>query len=56
MSYIPSHAMPHTFAHEDEDYREPGGRIEPQPEAGHSMALKLAGAALAGFLVYRVLR
>ena len=56
MSYIPSHAMPHTFAHEDEDYREPGERKEPQAEANSSIGLKLAGAALAGFLLYRALR
>ncbi len=54
MSYIPSHAMPHTFVHdEDEDT---GERRQRAGDAGPSNALKIGGAALLGYLLYRALR
>lgn len=46
MSYIPSHAMPHTYVHED---KEETPRERPN-------ALVIAGAALLGFLLYKALR
>jgi hypothetical protein len=50
MSYIPSHAMPHAYAHEeDEGARHRGG-------AKSSSALMIGGAALVGYLLYRVFR
>lgn len=47
MSYIPSHAMPHAYVHEDE--------AETAPRKGPS-ALMIAGGALLGFLLYKALR
>ncbi len=49
MSYIPSHAMPHAYVHEDED--EAARKRQPP-----SNALKIAGGALLGYLLYRALR
>lgn len=54
MSYIPSHAMPHTYVHEDD--RDENGRKRSEGGANLPTALKLVGAALAGLFVYRVLR
>jgi hypothetical protein len=53
VSYIPSHAMPHAYVHDDEDETE-----RDRPEAGSrpSNALMLGGAALVGYLLYRALR
>lgn len=47
MSYIPSHAMPHAYAHDEEEE-------SPPPKA--SSALMIAGGALLGFLLYKALR
>ena len=46
MSYIPSHAMPHAYVHEEE---------ESAPRKPPS-ALMIAGGALLGFLLYKALR
>ena len=52
MSYIPSHAMPHAYVHdEDED-----GEARQRRDAQASTALKIGGAALVGWLLYRALR
>lgn len=47
MSYIPSHAMPHAYVHEDE---------ETSPERKPPSALMIAGGALLGLLLYKALR
>lgn len=53
MSYIPSHAMPHAYVHDEED----GGTARRRSEgAMPSNALMIAGGALLGFLLYKVLR
>lgn len=58
MSNIPNSAMPHAYAEEGQDLRDPhGGHVE--EEGTHEalpMGLLLAGAAVAGFLLYRALR
>ena len=52
MSYIPSHAMPHAYANdEDEDEAARKRRGEQT-----TTALKIGGAALVGWLLYRALR
>lgn len=57
MSAIPSSAMPHTFAHEGEDLRDPhGGEVEEAETRGPPTGLLLAGAALVGYLLFRALR
>lgn len=58
MSAIPSSAMPHAFADEDEDLRDPkGGKVREEEPAssGPSLGLVIGGAA-ALYLVYRALR
>lgn len=50
MSYIPSHAMPHAYAHEEDDG---AGR---RASTKSSSALMIGGAALVGYLLYRVFR
>ena len=49
MSSIPNSAMPHTYAHDDED---DGSR----KHEGLSTGLLVAGAAVAAYLVYKALR
>lgn len=51
MSYIPNHAVPHAYVH-DEDEEERSRKADWKP----SNALMLGGAALAGYLLYRALR
>jgi hypothetical protein len=51
MSYIPSHAMPHAYVHDEEE--EGRGR---KAGAKPSNALLIGGAALVGYLLYRALR
>lgn len=46
MSYIPNHAMPHAYVHEEEETE-----TRKQPSA-----LMIGGAALVGYLLYRILR
>mgnify|MGYP000563051489 CR=1 FL=1 len=53
MSYIPSHAMPHAYVHDEED---DGGARRQTEGARSSNALKIAGGALLGFLLYKALR
>ena len=48
MSTIPSSAMPHAYAHDEE---EPKPRERSAPSAG-----MMIGGAIAAFLLYRVLR
>lgn len=57
MSAIPSSAMPHAFAEEGENLRDPhGGTIEQTPSAGPSAGMLIGGAALLAFVLYRALR
>jgi hypothetical protein len=57
MSAIPSSAMPHAYAHEGEDLRDPhGGKIEESESPKLPGGYLLAGAAAAAFLLYRALR
>ena len=48
MSTIPSSAMPHAYAHDEEDSGE-------QPKSGPSAGM-LIGGAVAAFLLYKILR
>ena len=45
MSYIPNHAMPHAYVHEEES--------EPRKQPS---ALMIAGGALLGYLLFKALR
>lgn len=55
MSYIPSHAMPHAYVHEDDE--EGNGAGKRQGAGRPSRGLMLGGAAaLVGYLLYRALR
>ena len=54
MSYIPSHAMPHAYVHDEDE--EGSERRRREGDAGPSNALKIAGGALLGYLLYRALR
>lgn len=59
MSNIPAAAMPHAYAEEGVDLRDPHGghgtEEQDQPDALPT-GLLLGGAALLGFLLYRALR
>ena len=58
MSAIPSSAMPHAFAEEGVDLRDPNagkGDMEEAAPSGPSMGLLLGGAALA-YVLYRLVR
>jgi hypothetical protein len=58
MSAIPSAAMPHAFADEDVDLRDPhGGRVEEETTT-RSMpkGLLVGGGALLAYLLYRLVR
>lgn len=50
MSYIPSHAMPHAYAHEEV---EGAGRVAGTKATS---TLMIGGAALVGYLLYRAFR
>jgi hypothetical protein len=54
MSYIPNHAMPHTYVH-DEDGSAPSGSLG-SASATPARALKIAGGALVGLLLFKLLR
>ena len=58
MSNIPAAAMPHAYAEEGVDLRDPhGGHVEEETEGpGLSTGVLLAGAAVAGYLLYRIIR
>ena len=58
MSAIPSSAMPHTFADEDVDLRDPhGGHLDDGADApALPTGLLIAGAAVLGYALYRLIR
>jgi len=58
MSNIPAAAMPHAYAEEGVDLRDPhGGQVEEDADDSDlSTGLLIAGAAVAGFLLYRLIR
>jgi hypothetical protein len=58
MSAIPSSAMPHAFAEEGVDLRDPnGGAVtEEETRTGLSTGLLIGGAAALLFIAYRALR
>ena len=59
MSAIPSTAMPHAFAEEGVDLRDPhGGFTDEEDTSGEGLptGLLLGGAALLGYVLYRALR
>jgi hypothetical protein len=53
MSNIPNSAMPHAYADEDEDRDK---QQSDEAETAISTGLMLAGAALAGYLLLKLLR
>jgi hypothetical protein len=50
MSTIPSSAMPHAYAHDEDE------QTESQEKSGPSTGLLVGGAAVAAYLLYKVLR
>ena len=58
MSTIPASAMPHAYAEEGVDLRDPhGGHVEEESDdAGLSTGLLIAGGAVLGYMLYRIIR
>ena len=52
MSYIPSHAMPHAYVHDEDE----SGESRKRPAGSQPSALMIGGAALLGYLLYRAFR
>lgn len=52
MSTIPNSAMPHAYANDDEDRETDGETTRSEMPTG----LLVAGAAVAGYLLYRLVR
>lgn len=58
MSSIPSTAMPHAYAEEGVDLRDPSGRPDDETPRARRLptGLLLGAAGLIGYLVYRAVR
>ena len=58
MSTIPASAMPHAYAEEGVDLRDPhaGHAEEASEDAGPPTGLLIAGGAVLGYLLYRLIR
>ena len=54
MSYIPSQAMPHAYAHDEEDANATA-RKDRRSDAGPSAGV-IIGGAIAAYLLYRLFR
>lgn len=58
MSTIPSSAMPHAFAEDGVDLRDPNGgsKVEEEARSGLPTGLLIGGAAAFLYIVFRALR